>query len=84
MERYRFTSEQQKLMEGMRQPFAVYQFIERKVVTLVLSDGFCRLFGYEDRGKAYYDMDHVMLKIAPFIEGRERRLLVGVRALENS
>ncbi len=64
MERYRFTSEQQKLMEGMRQPFAVYQFIERKVVTLVLSDGFCRLFGYEDRGKAYYDMDHDMYKDA--------------------
>ena len=62
MERYRFTSEQQKLMEGLRQPFAVYQFVDRRVVTLVLSDGFCSLFGYEDREKACYDMDHNMYK----------------------
>ena len=62
MERYRFTSEQQKLLEGLRQPFAVYQFIDRKVVTIVLSDGLCKLFGYEDRAKACYDMDHDMYK----------------------
>ncbi len=35
MEKYRFTSEQQKLLEGLRQPFAVYQFIDRKVVTRI-------------------------------------------------
>ena len=62
MERYRFTTEQQKLLEGLRQPFAVYQFIDRKVVTIVLSDGLCKLFGYEDRAKACYDMDHDMYK----------------------
>ena len=62
MERYEFTQEQQVCLERMKHPFAVYQFLNKKVVTLVLSDGFCDLFGYEDRAKAYYDMDHDMYK----------------------
>ena len=62
MERYRFTKEQLALIEGMRQPFAVYQFLNKKVVTLALSDGFCELFGYDDRAEAYYDMDHNMYR----------------------
>ena len=49
-------------MEGLRQPFAVYQLIDRKVVTLALSDGFMKLFGYTDRAKAYWDMDHDMYR----------------------
>ena len=36
-------------MEGARAPFAVYQFIDRRVVTLALSAGFCDLFGYSDK-----------------------------------
>ncbi len=62
MERYEFTKEQRAFLEGLRQPFAVYQFLNKKVVTLALSDGFCKLFGYEDRARAYYDMDHDMYK----------------------
>ncbi len=62
MERYEFTKEQQSFIEGLRQPFAVYQFVNRKVVTLALSDGFCKLFGYSDRAQAYYDMDHDMYR----------------------
>ena len=46
----------------MQVPFAIYQFINKRVVTLVLSDGFCELFGYEDKDQAYYDMDHDMYK----------------------
>ncbi len=62
MERYEFTKEQQCFIEGLKQPFAVYQFVNKKVVTLALSDGFCQLFGYEDRAQAYHDMDHDMYK----------------------
>ena len=62
MERYSFTQEQLALIEGMRAPFAVYQFVDKRVVTLALSDGFCRLFGYDDREEAYYDMDYNMYK----------------------
>ncbi len=60
MEKYQFDAEQLRMMERMRVPFAVYQFINRRVVTLVLSDGFCSLFGYQNREQAYYDMDHNM------------------------
>lgn len=60
MEKYAFNTEQQSLMEKMQVPFAVYQFIDKRVVTIALSDGFCDLFGYKDRAQAYYDMDHDM------------------------
>ena len=60
MERYQYTKDQQLLLESIQTPFAVYQLIDKRVVTLVLSDGFCRLFGYTDRSQAYHDMDHAM------------------------
>ena len=62
MERYRFTEQLQAAYESMQVPFAIYQFINKRVATLVLSDGFCELFGYEDKAQAYYDMDHDMYK----------------------
>ena len=62
MERYRFSNDQQSLMESMEIPFAVYQMIDKRVTALVLSEGFCRLFGYEDRARAYHDMDFDMYR----------------------
>ena len=62
MEKYTFTDEQRAVIEGMQLPFAVYQFINKRVVALALSDGFCEMFGYEDRAQAYYDMDNDMYK----------------------
>ena len=53
MERYRFTEQLQAAYESMQVPFAIYQFINKRVATLVLSDGFCELFGYEDKAQAY-------------------------------
>ena len=47
-------------MELSPVPFAVYQFIDRRVVTIVLSQGFCELFGFDDRHEAYYMMDNDM------------------------
>lgn len=60
MEKYQFTKEQQKLFESSLIPFALYQFLDKRVVTLVLSKGFCDLFGYTDIKKAYDDMDNNM------------------------
>ena len=60
MKKYRFDDHTLDLIEASPIPFAVYQFISSRVVTLALSEGFCRLFGYEDRALAYHDMDEQM------------------------
>lgn len=62
MGKYVFSDEQRSLLEGLSQPLAIYQFIDKRVVTLILSDGFLELFGYEDRDLAYFEMDHDMYK----------------------
>ena len=62
MEKYRFPENVLREMEASPVPFAVYQFIDRRVVTLALSAGFLALFGYTDREKAYADMDNDMYR----------------------
>ncbi len=62
MERYHYSDEHRSLLESNPIPYAIYQFIDKRVVTLILSDGFLEVFGYKDREKAYYDMDHDMYK----------------------
>ena len=62
MERYQLPQQEQSALERLRQPFAIYQFVDKRVVTLMLSDGFCKLFGYDDRAQAYFDMDNNMYK----------------------
>ncbi len=64
MGRYEFSSKNRELMENSLVPFAIYQFIDKRVVTLILSAGFLKLFNYSDRDQAYYDMDHDMYKDA--------------------
>ena len=71
MERYSFKPEIQDFIENTSVPYAVYQFIDKRVVTIALSAGFCKLFGYEDSAQAYYDMDHDMYKaVHPDDSGR--------------
>ena len=60
MKKYQFDAKTQILLESMKLPFAVYQYVNKRVITLVVSDGFCELFGYVDRAQAYYDMDNNM------------------------
>ena len=64
MEKYCFSDVERSRLEASRIPIAVYQFVDHRVVTLILSDGFCELFGYMDRADAYYDMDHDMYREA--------------------
>ena len=59
MEKYQFTSTELELIERSPVPFAIYQFLDKRVVTLALTQGFCDLFGYE-RQEAYYLMDNDM------------------------
>ncbi len=53
MEKYRFSGKEQKNLEQMPVPMAVYQFVDEKVFTLSLSEGYCRLFGFPDHPTAY-------------------------------
>ncbi len=62
MKRYHFDEQLQATYESMQVPFAIYQFINKRIVTIALSDGFCELFGYDDKAQAYHDMDHNMYK----------------------
>ncbi len=62
MNRYEFTPEQRVLLESLQIPFAVYQFLDKRVTTLLLSDGFCDLFGYENRNQALHEMDTDMYR----------------------
>lgn len=60
MGRYEYSDIERKILEGSRIPFAVYQYVDERVVSLIISDGFCDLFGYTDRAKAHHDMDNDM------------------------
>ena len=57
MEKYRFTDDQQALMEHMTIPFAVFQLVDKRIVPVALSDGFCELLGIRDRDSAYAAMN---------------------------
>ena len=59
MEKYRYSDEELKLLENSPIPFAIYQAIDKKVVTIVLSEGFCELSEYSgmDKKEIYELMD---------------------------
>ncbi|HCI73023.1 MAG TPA: hypothetical protein DHV42_00585 [Lachnospiraceae bacterium] len=57
MEKYQFPEEIRITLEASPQPFAVYQHVNGRVVPLLVSAGFCELFGYPDRSKAYDDLN---------------------------
>lgn len=62
MEKYQFDSAAKAALEKLRVPLAVYQFIDKRVVTILLSDGFCEMFGFDNKDDAYYVMDHDMYR----------------------
>ncbi|MBO7703006.1 MAG: GGDEF domain-containing protein [Solobacterium sp.] len=57
MERYEYTPQERAILEGLQQPFAVYQFVDNRVVPLILSKGFSELFGFADLSSAYSYMN---------------------------
>ena len=62
MEKFEYSAEELSLIENSLVPIGVYQFIDKRIVAVALSKGFCKLFGYDDISKAYFDMDHDMYK----------------------
>ena len=57
MDRYRYSEEERAVLEGLQQPLAVYQLVDGKVLTVLVSDGFCRLYGYGSHEDAVRVMD---------------------------
>ena len=57
-----FPAEIRNVLEDSPQPVAVYQFFDHRVEPLIVSDGFCKLFGYPDRSRAVHILDQNMYK----------------------
>ena len=64
MDRYTYDKTEAAIMEKSAVPFAVYQFIDERVVTILLSDGFMELFGFTDREDTCRLMDTDMYRDA--------------------
>jgi hypothetical protein len=64
MSRYQFEEQELKLIEGSSIPCAVYQFIDKRVVTIALSSAFCEMLHYEPMEEAYRLMDNDMYRDA--------------------
>ena len=62
MKKYQFDDKEKAILEELRVPLAVYQFVDKKVVTLALSAGFVELLGFSDKADAYQLMDHDMYR----------------------
>lgn len=62
MERYQYSKEELAVIEKCSIPCAIYQFIDNRVVSIALSDGFLELGGFKDREEALHMMDHDMYR----------------------
>ena len=76
MDKYSMPPSEKAAIEALQLPFAVYRFVDKRVVTLALSDGFCAMFGYQQR----FTLENVRSAIAQrgSFEMRYRLLLNGV------
>ena len=61
---FEFPPEQQYSMERSIAPIAVYQFINKRVKTLLLSAGFMEMFGFSTYEEGYHVMDNDMYRDA--------------------
>ena len=62
MERYHYSDQEQSFLENLKAPVAVFQLVDKRIIPLALSDGFCTLLGTETRDQAYHDMEHNTLQ----------------------
>ena len=61
-EKFRFDDWMQEILERMPIPFAIYQYLDKRVVTIALSKGFCDEFGFTKLEDAYRLMDSDMYR----------------------
>jgi hypothetical protein len=52
MKRYSYSKEEFNLIENNPFPLAIYQYVDKRLVTIALSQGFLELFKYDDRQEA--------------------------------
>ncbi|MBQ7582982.1 MAG: EAL domain-containing protein [Lachnospiraceae bacterium] len=62
MDRYQYSREELDFIEKSCIPYAIYQFIDNRVVTLALTKGFLELSGINGREEAYRLMDEDMYR----------------------
>ena len=63
-EKFSFDQKTQETLEHLSVPFAIYQYIDKRVVTIALSQGFCDEFGFQSLEDAYRVMDNDMYRAA--------------------
>ena len=61
-EKFSFDQRTQEVLERLTIPFAIYQYIDKRVVTIALSQGFCDEFGFKKLEDAYRVMDNDMYR----------------------
>ena len=61
-EKFSFDQRTQEILEHLTIPFAIYQYIDKRVVTIALSQGFCDEFGFKCLEDAYRVMDSDMYR----------------------
>ena len=59
-ERFYFDQRTQEILESLTVPFAIFQYIDKRVVTVALTQGFCDQFGFSKLEDAYRLMDNDM------------------------
>ena len=60
MNRFHFDDDTRLILESQTVPFAIYQYINKRAVALLVSDGFCEMVG-EDREHTLYPLEHDLL-----------------------
>ena len=60
MKRYSYSKEEFNLIENNPFPLAIYQYVDKRLVTIALSQGFLELFKHDDRQEAYDMMNNNM------------------------
>ncbi|MBR3742041.1 MAG: EAL domain-containing protein [Clostridia bacterium] len=61
-EKFSFDQRTQEILERLTIPFAIYQYLDKRVVTIALSQGFCDEFGFKKLEDAYRAMDSDMYR----------------------
>ena len=61
-ERFHFDKITQEILERLPIPFAIYQYVDKRVVAIVISQGFCDEFGFKKLDDAYDVMNNDMYR----------------------
>ena len=61
-EKFTFDARTQEILERITIPFAIYQYIDKRVVTIAVSQGFCEQFGFQSLEDAYHVMNTDMYR----------------------